>query len=209
MEQTYIIDENNKPIGVIGALAYGGGVGKIVGLQKSDGGLEWAKVGTIGEQTLFEEIICIASVYSDYVNNVTFTGDLDGSDNWEEICKVDPVGTPDAANNYPAFNFALSYGTTSGLIGTDYVNGWYVPSVAEVCEVSKNKDVIQNSLTIARGFIFGSESYQTSSQINDDFFYDSVFAVTFDDMDGYEDFCGYNSKRNGRVVFVMQALNAK
>ena len=209
--ETYTIDENNKPIGVIGALAYGGGVGKIVGLQKSDVALEWAKVGTIGEQTLFEEIICIASDSNGYVNNVTFTGDLDGSDNWEEICKVDPVGTSDAANNYPAFNFALSYGTTSGLIGTDYVNGWYVPSVAEVCEVSKNKDVIQNSLTIARGFIFGFESYQTSSQINDDFVYDGVwvFAVHFDDMDGYEDFLTPALKGNGRVVFVMQALNAK
>ena len=207
--ETYTIDENNKPIGVIGALAYGGGVGKIVGLQKSAVALEWAKVGTIGEQTLFEEIICIASDSNDYVNNVTFTGDLDGSDNWEEICKVDPVGTPDAANNYPAFNFALSYGTTSGLIGTDYVNGWYVPSVAEVCEVSKNKDVIQNSLTIARGFIFGFERYQTSSQINDDFFYDRVFEVIFDDMDGYEDSLAHNLKGNGRVVFVMQALNAK
>ncbi len=203
--ETYTIDENNKPIGVIGALAYGGGVGKIVGLQKSDVALKWAKSGTFGSETVFEEIIYIVCGYGD-VRNVTVTNDLDGRDNWEEICKLDPVGTPNATTNYPVFNYALSYGTTAVLIGTDYETGWYVPSVAELIEVSINKDVIQKSLTVARGFIFGSGFYWSSSQTNEDCF--SAGTVIFDDTGNYDSVSNF-SKDADAFVFVLHALNAE
>ena len=132
----------------------------------------------------------------------TFTGDTEGSDNWEEICAVDPEGTQDPATNYPAFNFANTYGTTAGLTGTGYESGWYVPSIAELCEVYKNKDVIQTSLTKAGGFTIGTSYYWSSSQRASSYAY--VYLVDFDDGRVL-----YNDKYGSDNVFVLQALNAK
>ena len=81
---------------------------------------------------------------------------MDGSDNWEYICSVDPTGTADTATNYPSFNFANTYGTTAGLTGTDYADGWYLPSIAELYQVYENKTAIQEGLTATGGFTFGA-----------------------------------------------------
>lgn len=159
---TYIIDENNKPIGVVAMISdvYGIPTPKVIGLQESASTLMWAPSGTTGYGKKFTNIVCTPSkTGSGAASTATFTGDTDGSDNWEEICAVDPEGTQDAATNYPIFNFANTYGTTAGLTDTDYETGWYVPSIAELCEVYKNKDVIQTSLTKASGFTIGTSYY--------------------------------------------------
>ena len=203
---TYTIDENNKPIGVVAMISYIYGVPttKVIGLQKSARSLWWAKSGTIGYNTKFTDIICKPSeTGSGAASTATFTGDTDGSDNWAEICAVDPTGTADAATNYPAFNFANTYGTTTGLTDTDYENGWYVPSLAELCEVYKNKEVIQISLTKANGFKFGTSDYWSSSQVASSC--DYAYRVYFND--GYVD--GYYFKNNNDSVFVLQALTAE
>ena len=126
----------------------------------------WAPRETTGYNTKFTNIVCTPSkTGTGAALTATFTGDTDGSDNWAEICAVDPEGTQDPATNYPIFNFANTYGTTAGLTNTDYETGWYVPSLAELYEVYKNKEVIQTSLTKASGFKFGSwEYYWSSSQ---------------------------------------------
>ena len=60
-----------------------------------------------------------------------FSGDLDGSDNWDVICSVDSTARENAATNYPAFNFAANYGTTTCGFGENddlasgYVYGYY------------------------------------------------------------------------------------
>ena len=170
--------------------------------------MEWAKYGTFGFETVFEEIVCSVNNCDDpfqiNASTVTFTGDLDGSDNWDEICKVDPNGTQDAENNYPAFNFANNYGTDV-LVGTAYETGWYLPSIAELCEVCKNKDVIQTSLTIANGFIFddNGSSYWSSSQSTDYNLY--VYKVEF----SYGSVNVYGNKSTVDHVFVLHALNAE
>ena len=199
---TYTIDESNKPIGVIVSAPYGGGTGKAIGLQKENS-LMWAPEDTTGYNTNFTEIQ--ASYSGSSSSGYTFEGDLDGSDNWEYICSIAPEGTQDEATNYPIFNFANTYGTTAGLTGTDYETGWYVPSVAEVYEVYKNKDVIQTSLTKAGGFTFtvGSSWYWSSSQyasIND-----AAYQVYLDDGGYVDGFYKYDNTN----VFVLQALTAK
>ena len=201
---TYTIDELNKPIGVIASTSYGGGVGKAIGLQKSATGLAWAPSGTTGNNTEFTNIVCTPSKTGDGVaSTVTFTGDTYGSDNWEEICAVDPEGTQDAATNYPIFNFANTYGTTAGLTGTGYESGWYVPSIAELCEVYKNKEVIQTSLTKANGFTIGTNYCWSSSQLASYDYY--AYLVDFDD--GYVN--TYGKGGDNIPVFVLQALTAK
>ena len=197
---TYTIDENNKPIGVVAMITDVNGVPtpKVIGLQKSANGLEWASPGI-----KFTNIVCEPSQTGDGAAlTATFTGDTDGSDNWEEICAVDPEGTQNAATNYPIFNFANTYGTTAVLTGTDYENGWYVPSIAELCEVYKNKEVIQTSLTKAGGFTIGTSDYWSSSQSASTNIY--AYRVYFDD--GY---MNDNGKGNNKYVFVLQALTAK
>ena len=199
---TYTIDENNKPIGVIVSASYGGGVGKAIGLQKGNSSI-WGLSGITGYNTNFTNIVCKPSQTGTGVAlTATFTGDTDGSDNWAEICAVDPEGTQNAATNYPIFNFANTYGTTVGLTGTGYESGWYVPSIAELCEVYKNKDVIQTSLTKAGGFTIGTSVYWSSSQYASSDA--SVYGVDFDGGGVY----GYH-KGNDISVFVLQALTAK
>lgn len=82
----------------------------------------------------------------------------------------------------------------------------HVPSVAELIEVSINKDVIQKSLTVARGFIFGSGFYWSSSQTNEDCF--SAGTVIFDDTGNYDSVSNF-SKDADAFVFVLHALNAE
>ena len=199
---TYTIDESNKPIGVIASALYGGGVGKAIGLQKSASRLIWAPEDTTGYNTKFTEIQ--ASYSGSLSSGYTIKGDIDGSDNWEYICSIAPEGTQDAATNYPIFNFANTYGTTAGLTGTDYETGWYVPSVAEVYEVYKNKEVIQTSLTKAGGFTIGISYcyYWSSSQSASFNFY--AYMVYFSDGSVGSYYKNYNGN-----VFVLQAFTAK
>ncbi|MBQ1198463.1 MAG: hypothetical protein IIX47_07690, partial [Spirochaetaceae bacterium] len=189
---TYTIDENKKPIGVIASALYSGGTGKAVGLQKSSSSLAWAPSGTTGYRTNFTEI-----------KGTTTSGDMDGSDNWEEICKVDPEGTADAATNYPVFNFALNYGETAGLTDTDYETGWYIPSVAELYDVYRNKEVVQTSLTAVGGFTLKTSYYWSSSQSGSYDYY--AWGVYFYDGTVFYD----DSKDDNSNVLVFQAFNAE
>ena len=205
---TYTIDENNKPIGVVAMITdvYRVPTPKVIGLQESASSLKWAPKDTTGYNTKFTNIVCTPSTTgSGAVSRATFTGDTDGSDNWAEICTVDPEGTKDAATNYPIFNFANTYGTTVGLTGTGYESGWYVPSIAELCEVYKNKEVIQTSLTKANGFNFGTSAYWSSSQNASH--YILAYLVYYDE--GYMNLSDDFNKNTETGVFVLQALTAK
>ena len=205
--ETYSPDNANKPIGVVAMISdiYGVSTPKVIGLQKSASGLTWAPSSTTGYGKKFTNIVCTPSKTGEgAASTATFTGDTDGSDNWAEICDVDPEGTANAATNYPAFNFANTYGTTAELTGTDYENGWYVPSVAELCEVYKNKNVIQTSLTKANGFKIGILDYWSSSQRASDV---GIYAYLVDFNYGKID--DEYEKDYDMSVFVLQALTAK
>ena len=211
---TYTIDENNKPIGVVAMIYdyYGVPAPKVIGLQEPASRLKWTEEAQgYNTNTKFTNIVCIPSQagydYPGAALTATFTGDIDGSDNWEEICAVDPEGTKDAATNYPAFNFANTYGTTAGLTGTGYENGWYVPSIAELCEVYKNKEVIQTSLTKASGFTIKSNStynYYWSSSLPDGNWNANAYLVYFSDG-----MVCYASSESDLNVLVLHALTAE
>jgi len=124
------------------------GVPKMIALHTSNSDLRWAKDNSTGDHMKFEGIICRPSIAgSGAAGTATFTGDTDGSDNWEYITSIDPAGAADAATNYPAFNWVNEYNTTyaSKLGGKTF--DWYMPSLAELCEVYKHKEVINASLT--------------------------------------------------------------
>ena len=150
----------SKVFGVVASAPYGGGTGKVVGLKKGSGA--WASDTAKGYNTNLEELVSTPTDLGNY--NYSFTGDIDGSDNWEYICSIDPAGTQDASVNYPIFNFANTYGETARLTGTDYAEGWYVPTIAELYDIYKNKEVVQVSLNAVGGDDISSICFWSSSQ---------------------------------------------
>lgn len=122
-----------------------------------------------------------SSTGSNSVNTVTFTGDKDGSDNWDSICSFDSTYSANPQYNYPAFNYANNYGTYWGITGK-YATGWYMPSIAELCYVCQYKDDLHSRFQ-ALGTAFSSQgTYNSSSQRADasssfwcvEFFTDSI-----------------------------------
>ena len=165
------IDTNNPPVAVVcGTNPYGVAIG--LALHKG-GSLQWAKNGTTGYYTRFEGIVCTPSV--SYQNGAaltaTFTGDEDGSDNWDYICSLDPEGTANAAVNYPAFDWVNTYNTTYAFKLGSARPAWYMPSIAELCELYKNKEAVNASLSKINGLdssyadgSLGTVWYWSSSQ---------------------------------------------
>ena len=140
------IDPTNPPVGIICAIN-GYGVPRMIALHTSGSGLSWAKNGSAGYTTKFEGIICTPSaVGSGAAETATFTEDTDGSDNWAYIKQQDSAGSADAATNYPAFNWVNTYNETYKTKLNNKTFDWYMPSLAELCEVYKNRTAINASL---------------------------------------------------------------
>lgn len=115
---------------------------------------------------------------------VTVTGDKDGSDNFEEIAKaIKTSGRTDDtsdATKYPAFHFAKNYKTTATNLTSTYENGWYLPSIAELLELGKIFDDINNAVA-ASGHLGFSETWYWSSSQNDHV-NDSAWYIDFNDL---------------------------
>lgn len=184
-------EQISKAFGVIASTTYGGGVGKAVGLQKGTG-LMWAPNGTTGYNKNFTEI-----------QGTTTSGDMDGSDNWDYICSVDPTGSANAATNYPAFNFANTYGQSAGLTGTDYEEGWYLPAIAELYDVYTNRHIVRESLSAVGGADTIVVSYYWSSS---QYAFSNSRACGLYFSDGN---VGYNYKDYDYNVLVVQAFNCE
>jgi len=165
------IDPNNPPVGIICAInSYG--VPRMIALHTSGSYLGWAKDGSAGCTTKFEGIICEPSTAgSGAAQTATFTGDTDGSDNWAYIKQQDSAGAADAAENYPAFQWVNTYNETYKTKLNNKTFAWYMPSLAELCEVYKNKAAINASLAKISSLnssyadaSFGTSWYWSSSQ---------------------------------------------
>ena len=90
------------------------------------------------------------------------TGYTDGSDGWEKL----KAACSDAENNpenYPAWNYSLTYAENNGLTG-DLATGWYLPTVAELYTIYQNKTAVEASLSKAGGSKFGTKYYWSCCQ---------------------------------------------
>ena len=135
-------EERAKIFGIV--LITDSGEPLILGTQFSTNESRWT-ASPVGIDTYLADIA--TSVYVD--ETYTFTGDLDGADNWEYICSVDPTNTQgtQVASMYPAFYLANIYASYAGLAGTDFADGWYVPTISELYQMYKNISTIKSSLT--------------------------------------------------------------
>ena len=197
---TFVSKENFNsstmtPVAVVAGLKNDGSQIIAVGLQKGTS-LRWAPSGTTGYNTKFTGI-----------QGTETSGDMDGSDNWEYICSVDTSGTQDAKTNYPAFNYANTYGQTAGLTGTDFAYGWYLPAIAELKTVYDNKSVIQTSLDVVGGFTIGTSYYWSSTEYFTDLNFSIVDMFHWDFGNGYASIM--YTKAGSLDVLVVQAFNAQ
>lgn len=120
-----------------------------VGLRQPNG-LQWAITDSVGYSTSFKAIQCTPykdgkESFGSWDKSKTWKGDVTGKDNWKEICKVDTVDTKNPSKNYPAFNYALNYGTTANITGL-YQKDWFLPSMPELVELWLNKEIVNNVL---------------------------------------------------------------
>ncbi|UTC44928.1 DUF4959 domain-containing protein [Treponema sp. OMZ 857] len=200
------IDPNKPPVGIIcGSNSYG--VPRMIALHTSDSGLSWAKDGSAGYKTKFEGIICTPSATgSGAAQTTTFTGDTDGSNNWEYIKQQDSAGAADAATNYPAFHWVNTYNETYKTQLGEKRFDWYMPSLAELCEVYKNRTAINASLAKISSLnssyadaSLGTSWYWSSSQHSYDYYF--AWLVYFSDGD-----VGYDLKNDSDRVCCLAGL---
>ena len=117
-----------------------------VGIVHNRSGLAWCTESAAGYS---KEITAL-------VGDKT-SGCMDGSDGWEKL----KAACSDAASNpenYPAWNYSLTYAKNNGLTG-DLATGWYLPTVAELYTIYQNKTAVDTSLSKAGGSTFGTSWY--------------------------------------------------
>lgn len=173
-----------------------------VGLKHNGSGLAWCTSDAKAYNTNIKTIQCPASGAA---GNLTFTGDTDGSDNLEQIASfLTTAGLADDTTDpskYPAFYFAKNYKTTATNLGAAYENGWYLPTVAELFDIWKEKATVDAASSLCGGSQFGNSYYWSSSQYAsyDDYAYGLGF--NYGDWDTNSKDYGYN------VVCAVRAFN--
>ena len=106
-----------------------------------------------------------AAGYKTYISALVgddTSGYMDGSDGWEKL----KAACSDAASkpeNYPAWNYSLTYAKNNGLTG-DLATGWYLPTVAELYTIYQNKTAVDASLAKAGGSTFDTNWYWSCCQ---------------------------------------------
>ena len=163
--------------------------------------LQWAPKGTAGYNINFTQ-----TASGDFGE-----GDLDGSDNWDIICKIDSNAQSTAATNYPAFNWVNTYASRYGITGM-YADGWYMPTISELITVfssevaNKIMDVfekIDGSLSMFKNereyqnengeyhYLLENGDYWSSCQCSDLEFVNEDISVTGYEYYDEEYYCDY------------------
>ena len=122
-----------------------------VGIVHNQSGLVWCTDSAAGYSTNITAL----------QGNKT-SGYMDGSDGWEKL----KAACSDAASNpenYPAWNYSLTYAKTNSLEG-DLATGWYLPTVAELYTIYQNITAVNESLSKAGGSTFGTSWYWSCCQ---------------------------------------------
>lgn len=143
-----------------------------IGLHESEGTLVWAKSGTLGYSTQITSIAIKGSESTNFETegsaaSWTFTSDsdLDGSNNWEEIGKIDSTASENAAENYPAFDWVNKY-ASSYSIDVNSEKNWYMPTMAEHSMLYREKTTVNAVISLAGGNALTGQ-YWSSNQYNE------------------------------------------
>ena len=142
-----------------------------VGIVHNRSGLAWCTESAAGYNTN------ITALQGDKTSDY-----MDGSDGWDKL----KAACSDAASNpenYPAWNYSLTYAKNNGLTG-DLATGWYLPTLAELYTIYQNKAVVNASLSKAGGSQFYTSYYWSCCQCPSDdnaarllYFYDGSTGI--------------------------------
>ena len=177
--------QNEKKAAAIALIFYKGSASDALGARtlgvglKHETGQKWC---TNSAAAYSKNITTIQCPESGSAGTYTFSGDNDGSDNLSQIAtflanngSTNDTGT---AANYPAFYFAKKYneqklGSESSSripAGSEFENGWYLPSIAELFQIYACREDSINGFDIDAasqalgGDSFGNSYYWSSSQ---------------------------------------------
>lgn len=115
--------------------------------------LQWAANGTVCSTAKIQEITTKITNPGNF-NEICFSGDSDGSDNFSALETTDAEGCRNPEMNYPIFGAALNSG-----------DGWYVPSAEEIFILYCEKDRINAILEEHNEMLlFENGHWWTSSQ---------------------------------------------
>lgn len=140
---------------------------RILGVGLKEGsGLMWAPSGTPGYNLGFY--------------GVDPRDESDGSKNWGGVCAADSTAAAKMAANYPAFNYANTYGV--GISGE--ASGWYLPAHLEMAALMGAKDTVNNAIGKigSPAVALGSGPYWTSLpyKSTESYYYTYATAIPFD-----------------------------
>lgn len=166
--------ETNKPIAVI---FRGGEKGSALGVGlKQSSALEWAINNTIGCKTKIVPVMCNITDFTDHMkftSETTFSGDIDGYDNWQQICDFFDESELDASkkeegkdiNNYPMFKWASTYLPIENpeQLLEEYKSSWFIPTIAELYEIFLAKELVIKITSNLGISILQNNSYCNSS----------------------------------------------
>lgn len=141
----YQLPAGKTPVAVIFKLSDGGKTGLGLGLYQTSA--KWTTEKSNG------------------YNNFFVTRQEDGSANWEIISNQDLTDSAAASLYYPMFSWADLYGTTYYAL-SEYIDGWFVPSVNEFTLLYNNKEYVETVLKEIGGTEL-SGNYWTSCQYSD------------------------------------------
>ena len=164
-----MIDSVDIPVAVIAGFCTDGSAFGL-GVHRSDTPLAWAPESSSGYAMRFADTICTQNSAFD------FSGDLGGGDNWAAMCAADEAGTARAQDNYPAFGFVNTYAKTYGLPDA-CADGWYLPGIAELCEIYQNRDAVNQSLK----YLHGLEEQAAMDGLETNWYWSSSQAGAADD----------------------------
>lgn len=115
--------------------------------------LQWAVENSVGAVTKINAIAAKIANSTDFAN-IEFTGDTNGSDNFDEIIALSINDNSFSIENYPIFAFASNTG-----------DNWYIPTAKEIFDLYSEKDLINKKLAeLQKDPLFEDGHWWTSSQ---------------------------------------------
>lgn len=115
--------------------------------------LQWAVENSVGAVTKINAIAAKIANSTDFAN-IEFTGDTNGSDNFDEIIALSINDNSFSIENYPIFAFASNAG-----------DNWYIPTAKEIYDLYSEKDLINKKLAeLQKDPLFEDGHWWTSSQ---------------------------------------------
>ena len=155
----YSVDSDNPPVAVVAYFVDGGYVA--VGMP-SEEKCVWA-ISDVADASNKLTTAIVSKI--DAGDGLVFSGDVDGSDNWQELCELDAVNTQDAEMNYPAYFYANTYAEIKQL-DASMCDNWYLPSVAELYEVYVHTEALNSVLKACGGSKFTAMAWSSSVYLN-------------------------------------------